>query len=122
MLFGKYIEDVAVEALKKGNDEGEEAGEGNQTIAIKNMQMEKRWRIKEPLKRYWQQELWGNLFDLLLNPMRYVEKEEEGKMPVMKGLRACREGMEDWLETEGGRKGLKSGLRRLEERIRERRK
>ncbi|KAL9033644.1 MAG: hypothetical protein Q9180_005839 [Flavoplaca navasiana] len=122
LLFGKYIEDVAVEALKKGNDEGEEGGEDDQTIAIKNMQMEKRWRIKEPLKRYWQQELWGNLFDLLLNPMRYVEKEEEGKMPVMKGLRACRVGMEDYLETEGGRKGLKSGLRRLEERIRERRK
>ncbi|KAL8645709.1 MAG: hypothetical protein Q9226_007177 [Calogaya cf. arnoldii] len=126
LLFGKYIEDVAVEAptmAKGGSDvEGEGEEQKDQTIAIKNMQMEKRWRIKEPLKRYWQQELWGNLFELLLNPMRYVDQEEDGKMPVMKGLRACREGMEEWLEAEGGRKGLKSGLRRLEERIRERKK
>ncbi|KAL8757743.1 MAG: hypothetical protein Q9199_001996 [Rusavskia elegans] len=105
LLFGKYIDDVAVEAptmAKGGNNNDEEEAEGDQTVAIKNMQMEKRWRIKEPLKRYWQQELWGNLFELLLNPMRYVEREEDAKMPVVKGL--------------------KSGLRRLEERIRERRK
>ncbi|CAL8579034.1 hypothetical protein XPA_004797 [Xanthoria parietina] len=104
------------------NDDKEEGTEGDRTIAIKNMQMEKRWRIKEPLKRYWQQELWGDLFELLLNPMRHVDCEEDAQMPVMKGLKACREGMEAWLEAEGGRKGLKSGLRRLEERIRERRK
>ncbi|KAL8675068.1 MAG: hypothetical protein Q9168_000551 [Polycauliona sp. 1 TL-2023] len=125
LLFGKYIEDVAVEAptvAKHGNDGEDDEEQKDQTIAIKNMQMEKRWRIKEPLKRYWQQELWGNLFELLLNPMRYADREEDGKMPVMKGLRACREGMEEWLEAEGGRKGLKSGLRRLEERIKERRK
>ncbi|KAL8999212.1 MAG: hypothetical protein Q9169_001877 [Polycauliona sp. 2 TL-2023] len=132
LLFGKYIEDVAVEAptVAKHSSDGRGEGEGegddeeqkDRTIAIKNMQMEKRWRIKEPLKRYWQQELWGNLFELLLNPMRYVDREEDGQMPVMKGLRACREGMEEWLEAEGGRKGLKSGLRRLEEKIRERKR
>ncbi|KAL8709481.1 MAG: hypothetical protein Q9225_007444, partial [Loekoesia sp. 1 TL-2023] len=47
LLFGKYIEDVAVELptikSSSGNDE-------NETIAIKT-QREKRWRIKEPLKR-----------------------------------------------------------------------
>lgn len=126
LLFGKYIEDVAVEAptIKSSSfadDDDDENNDGNRTIAIK-AQREKRWRIKEPLKRYWQQELWGNLFELLLNPTRYVDAEEGGQMPVMKGLRACREGMEDWLEGEGGRKGLKSGLRRLEERVSGRRK
>ncbi|KAL8992662.1 MAG: hypothetical protein Q9188_007532, partial [Gyalolechia gomerana] len=73
LLFGKYIEDVAVEApnikssfhsLSDGEDEN---NYGNQTIAI-NAQREKRWRMKEPLKRYWQQGLWGKLFELLLNP------------------------------------------------------
>ncbi|KAL8771897.1 MAG: hypothetical protein Q9209_002835 [Squamulea sp. 1 TL-2023] len=120
LLFGKYIEDVAVDAPTMTKSAGNGTGE-DETIAIKT-KMEKRWRIKEPLKRYWQQELWGDLFELLLNPMRYIENEEGRDMPVMKGLRACREGMEAWLEAEGGRKGLKSGLRRLEERIRERRK
>ncbi|KAI4093374.1 MAG: hypothetical protein LQ344_002962 [Seirophora lacunosa] len=131
LLFGKYIEDVAVEpsatTVKRSSppsssdDDGNIEDDSNQTIAIKT-QREKRWRIKEPLKRYWQQELWGNLFELLLNPTRYLDGEEGGAMPVLRGLRACREGMEEWLEAEGGRKGLKAGLRRLEERIRERRK
>ncbi|KAL8679872.1 MAG: hypothetical protein Q9186_003892 [Xanthomendoza sp. 1 TL-2023] len=127
LLFGKYIEDVAVEAPAKHSSTSEKDGDGNgddgedQTIAIRS-QREKRWRIREPLKRYWQQELWGNLFELLLNPMRFVEQEDGGKMPVMKGLKDCREGMEEWLEVEGGRRGLKSGLRRLEERIRERKR
>ncbi|KAL9021460.1 MAG: hypothetical protein Q9185_001357 [Variospora sp. 1 TL-2023] len=146
LLFGKYIEDVAVEpparAVKRSSpsssassspddhdggkhddrDGDDDGSDGNdQTIAIKT-QREKRWRIKEPLKRYWQQELWGNLFELLLNPTRYLDGEEGGAMPVLGGLRACREGMEAWLEAEAGRKGLKAGLRRVEERIRERRK
>ncbi|KAL8952330.1 MAG: hypothetical protein Q9222_001741 [Ikaeria aurantiellina] len=144
LLFGKYIEDVAVieaaptakkqssssfnradkENLGGGDDDGGEAFEvdnNDHTIAIKAAR-EKRWRIKEPLKRYWQTELWGNLFDLLLNPTRYVDSEEGRKMPVMNSLRGCRVGMEGWLEAESGRRGLRSGLRRLEERIRERRK
>ncbi|KAL8810357.1 MAG: hypothetical protein Q9200_002637 [Gallowayella weberi] len=122
LLFGKYIEDVAVEAPAVNIAKISSSGEGeDQTIAIRS-QREKRWRIREPLKRYWQQELWGNLFELLLNPMRFVEHEDGGKMPVMKGLKDCREGMERWLEVEGGRRGLKNGLRRLEEKVRERKK
>lgn len=127
LLFGKYIEDVAVEAptVKRSTSSSsainDDDAEQDQTIAIKT-QREKRWRIKEPLKRYWQQELWANLFELLLNPMRFLEGEEGGQMPVLKGMKGCREAMEGWLELEGGRKGLKAGLRKLEERIRERRK
>ncbi|KAI4192510.1 MAG: hypothetical protein LQ346_004282 [Caloplaca aetnensis] len=134
LLFGKYIEDVAVEAptVKRSvaisssstsviNSDDDEEQQQDQTIAIKT-QREKRWRIKEPLKRYWQQELWANLFELLLNPTRYLDGEEGGQMPVLQGMKRCREAMEEWLELEAGRKGLKAGLRRLEERIRERRK
>ena len=119
LLFGKYIEDVAVEApvvKVAGDEDGEE-----RTVGIKT-QREKRWRIKEPLKRYWQCELWAGLFELLLNPTKFVEGEEENKMPVLNGMRRVREGMEDWLEMEGGRRGLRSGLRRLEEKVKAARK
>ncbi|KAI4202732.1 MAG: hypothetical protein LQ350_002398 [Teloschistes chrysophthalmus] len=141
LLFGKYIEDVAVETAptvsrarantnhENNNDDendtsgdvgGQQEEQEEKTLAIKT-QREKRYRIREPLKRYWQCELWANLFDLLLNPTKFTEEEEEeegGKMmPVMKGMRRCREGMEEWLEGEGGRRGVKAGLRRLEERI-----
>ncbi|KAL8692705.1 MAG: hypothetical protein Q9218_002326 [Villophora microphyllina] len=121
LLFGKYIEDVAVETptvtrSSVTDNENDENGNGEKTVAIKT-QREKRYRIREPLKRYWQCELWGNLFDLLLNPTKYVDGEEGGKMPVMNGMRRCREAMEEWLEVEGGRKGVKAGLRRLEERL-----
>lgn len=81
---------------------------------------QRRWKLKEPLKRYWQTEIWGGFFDACMNPvMTAVENEEEGGvMPLRKTLRRVREGMEDWLEREGGKRGLKSGLRRLEERVR----
>ena len=110
LLFGKYIEDVAVE-------DKDAAGERGAGIASK-----KKYKLREGFKRYWQTELWGSLFELLLNPTAHVEGEEGGKMPCSKGLRGVREGMERWLEGEGGRRngGLKSGLRRLEEKIRER--
>ncbi|KAL9579792.1 MAG: hypothetical protein Q9212_004889, partial [Teloschistes hypoglaucus] len=115
LLFGKYIEDVAVETAptvnraratpndendhdgNSGEGDGEQEEEEEKTLAIKT-QREKRYRIREPLKRYWQCELWANLFDLLLNPTKYTEEEdgEGGKMmPVMKGMRRCREGMEE---------------------------
>ncbi|KAI4254678.1 MAG: hypothetical protein LQ352_002952 [Teloschistes flavicans] len=125
LLYGKYIEDVAVEtptlvhrarAQEDDGDENDDGEEEEKTIAIKTRR-ERRYRIREPLKRYWQCELWGNLFDLLLNPTKYAEEEEGGKMPVMKGMRRCREAMEEWLEVEGARKGVKAGLRRLEERV-----
>ncbi|TVY31682.1 Checkpoint serine/threonine-protein kinase, partial [Lachnellula subtilissima] len=80
MLFGKYIDTVADKS----------AGIGATA--------KKSWRIRESLKRYWQVELWGLAFDLLLNPGMHVEGEEGGRMPVLKGMRECREAMEAWLE------------------------
>ena len=105
MLFGKYIDTVA--------DKG--AGIG---AAAK-----KSWRIKENLKRYWQTEIWGSVFDLLLNPGMHVEGEEGSKMPVLKGMRRVREQMEDWLEgnCEKGT-GLQAALRKLEYAVSQRRK
>ncbi len=104
LLFGKYIEDVAVEAT---------GGVGQK----------KKYKLREGLKRYWRTELWAPLFEILLNPGANVEGEVGVRMPCKRGLGRCREGMEEWLVGEGGRRngGLKAGLRRIEERIRERR-
>lgn len=113
LLFGRYIEDVAVDAAPR------DAGDGDRTVAIG---CKKRYKLREGLKRYWQTELWAPLFELLLNPTSHVGEEEGMKLPCARGLRRCREGMEEWLVSEGGRRngGLKAALRRIEERIRER--
>lgn len=116
LLFGKYIEDMPVDSFV-GEDSSGLGGELAE-ISIKTGKM-KRYKLKESLKRYWQTELWAPVFQLLLNPTAHTEEEEGGKMPIMKGLRRCREGMEDWLEGEASRKGLKSALRRMEERVKE---
>lgn len=102
MLFGKYIDTVADKS----------AGIGARS-----------WRIRESLKRYWQVELWGGLFEVLLNPGLHLEGEEGGRLPVLKGLRGVREQMEGWLEGNSERGvGLQGGLRRLEGVLGERRR
>ncbi|KAG9237501.1 Mad3/BUB1 homology region 1-domain-containing protein [Amylocarpus encephaloides] len=97
MLFGKYIDTVA----EKGVGLGACAG--------------KTWRIRESLKRYWQVQIWGQVFDLLLNPGTKVEGEEGSKMPVLKSMKSVREAMEGWLEANSEKgTGLQGGIRRLE--------
>jgi checkpoint serine/threonine-protein kinase len=105
MLFGKYIDTVA------------DKGAGIGATAKKS------WRIRESLKRYWQTEIWSAVFDLLLNPGMHVEGEEGSKMPVLKGMRAVRERMEEWLEgnSEKGL-GLQAGIRKVEFAVAQRRK
>lgn len=95
MLFGRYIETVA-----------EKGGLGGGA---------RRYRITSSMKRYWQSEIWTELFDVLLNPGQYVGEEQTGQMPVGRSLRRCREGMEVWLEgnCEKG-VGLKGVVKRME--------
>ncbi|KAI9646478.1 protein kinase [Ciborinia camelliae] len=110
MLFGKYIDTIA-ERPGGGDGIGGLGGGGGL----------RKWKIKEGLKRYWQTEIWAGVFDLLLNPQGYMDGEEGGRMPVIRGMRVMREEMEDWLEgnCEKGA-GLLKGVRRLEEGVRER--
>jgi checkpoint serine/threonine-protein kinase len=82
LLFGKYIETVRCDAGGLGT-----SGVGG-----------RRYRVRESLKRYWQTEIWGECFDLLLNPGQFVMQEEGGRMPVLKRMRGVREKMERWLE------------------------
>jgi checkpoint serine/threonine-protein kinase len=93
MLFGKYIETTT-----------ERASLGT-----------KKYRLVATFKRYWQQEIWAKVFDVLLNPLQYVTMEEKGSLPVNKAVKGCREEMEVWLEDncEKGA-GLKNLIRRME--------
>ncbi|KAK4165672.1 checkpoint serine/threonine-protein kinase [Cladorrhinum sp. PSN259] len=80
LLFGKYIETVR-------SDQGGIASMGG-----------RRYKIRESLKRYWQTEIWGECFDLLLNPGQFVGGEDGGKMPMLRSMKTVREKMERWLE------------------------
>lgn len=97
LLFGKYMETIA----ERGGGLGQGAT--------------KTYHIREGLKRYWQTEIWGDVFALLLNPLAHLDEEEGRKMPVLKGLRGCRERMEGWLEENCERGiGLKNSISRME--------
>lgn len=105
LLFGKYMETVA----EKGGSLGQGAT--------------KTYRIRENLKRYWRTDIWSEVFNLLLNPLAHLEAEEGKKMPVVRGMRACREKMEGWLEENCERGvGLKGMIGRMESLIRDRKR
>ena len=96
LLFGKYIETVRT-------DQGGLGKTG------------RRYKIRESLKRYWQADLWGECFDVLLNPTSYVDGEDGAKMPVLRSMKRVRERMESWLQANSERGiGLKSLIGRLE--------
>ncbi len=121
MLFGKYIDTVVVGNHGEGDDDGGGIGGTGNGHGV-GVDAKKRYKLKEPFKRYWQTELWTAVFDLLLNPARYVEREESGRMPVVRGMRDVREGLESWLELYAEKRGLRALLRRVEVGCRERRR
>jgi checkpoint serine/threonine-protein kinase len=111
LLFGKYIESTRVRTSS-----GTAGGPEPPT-----------YRIRESLKRYWDRELWSDVFDLLLNPAseRWVamEREDQGGLaedehgavlPVLASMRFVRRKMEDWLVANAEKKGLVLQLRKIE--------
>jgi checkpoint serine/threonine-protein kinase len=104
LLFGRYIETVPVAGGGAGRGLGEKT----------------EWRLKESLKRYWAQGVWGDVFALLLNPA--LVAGGRGDREWKKELRRVRMGMEAWLEEEGERKGLRACIRRAEGLVNARRK
>ncbi|RDW93724.1 putative checkpoint protein kinase (SldA) [Aspergillus mulundensis] len=107
MLFGKYIESVPTDSSKKT------------------------YRIREPLKRYWEKEIWVDVFDLLLNPgaERWVQLEQEqnadvnaSNLPVLNSMQYVRGRMEGWLVDHAEKKGLGLQIRKLEAIFAERKK
>ena len=107
LLFGRYIETVAVQEV--GGAGGEDGG----------VKSGKRYRLAGSLKRYWQTEIWGGLFDLLLNPGRFAGEDGDGDgVRVREELRARRGEMEDWLVANCERGvGLRGLIRKLEGRL-----
>ncbi|KAI1177543.1 Mad3/BUB1 homology region 1-domain-containing protein [Nemania sp. FL0916] len=97
LLFGRYIETVRADTGGLGTAAG------------------RRYKIRENLKRYWQTDIWGDFFDVLLNPGAHaLNTEPDGKLPVNRALRGVRERMEVWLEM-NCEKGI--GLRALMGRV-----
>lgn len=112
LLFGKYVESTAVD----GNDEN---------VSFRT------YRIRESLKRYWDRELWTDVFDLLLNPgaERWQRIERENGvdaaapvLPVLNSMRHVRQGMEEWLLANAEKKGLALQIRKIEALLAERKK
>ncbi|KAI0396089.1 Mad3/BUB1 homology region 1-domain-containing protein [Xylariaceae sp. FL0594] len=108
LLFGRYIDTTTTTTATRGDYQGGLGGG-------------KRYKIKENLKRYWQVDIWAELFDVLLNPGLYGEQQGVvragggGIKPVTKKLRETRRGMEDWLgkNCEKGI-GLRANMARVE--------
>lgn len=109
MLFGKYMETVPVRTSGGGGSDAT-----NRT-----------YRIRESLKRYWDRELWSDVFDLLLNPCseRWAQVECQGTststpkanvLPVVNSMRYIRERMEMWLMANAEKKNLPLQIRKLE--------
>ncbi|KAF3386607.1 Checkpoint serine/threonine-protein kinase [Penicillium rolfsii] len=121
LLFGKYIKSAPVRTSDAG------ASASTRT-----------YRIRESLKRYWDREIWSDVFDLLLNPggERWVSMEiddavgtgiggEVGTgpvLPVLKSMAFVRGRMEDWLVGHAEKKGLALQLRRIEAVLAERKR
>ncbi|CAI5759346.1 unnamed protein product [Candida verbasci] len=68
-------------------------------------------KLKNSFKRYWQQDLWNELFKLLLNPYSLNEFFYE---PKTIELRQIRFKFEDWLERHSKMRYLKKTIRELE--------
>ncbi|PWY78248.1 hypothetical protein BO70DRAFT_317027 [Aspergillus heteromorphus CBS 117.55] len=114
MLFGKYLE----------------------SVPTSDSPVTRTYRIRESLKRYWERDIWNDVFDLLLNPgqERWAHIEREGNnpaafvsenppiLPVTNSMRYLRERMEAWLVVNAEKKGLGLQIRKLEAIFAERKK
>ncbi|KAA8644381.1 hypothetical protein EYZ11_001373 [Aspergillus tanneri] len=127
MLFGKYLESTPIQT-----SEGPPSyPNGHSTTTTTRI-----YRIRETLKRYWEREIWNDVFDLLLNPFadRWVQMERDTPidgiiadesthhLPVPNSMRYVREKMEAWLLVNAEKKGLGLQIRKLEAIFSERKK
>ena len=83
------------------------------TEAVTTPEGSKRYKIDQPLKRYWQADLWNPLFDTLLNP---TVVRADGALPISDELASIRQTFETWLEAncQKGGKSLRSMLKKVE--------
>lgn len=70
-----------------------------------------KYKLAKPLKRYWQTQMWGPLFDVLINPY-YNNPEIQPKYPLIDELKYQRYKLESWLSQHDSR--LVQMLREIE--------
>ncbi|CRG90711.1 checkpoint serine/threonine-protein kinase [Talaromyces islandicus] len=134
MLFGKYLECVPVDPRNLGSG-GRDSFNDNNNQAVTDDDgdnLSKHYRVRESFKRYWDREIWTDVFDLLLNPcsQRWTKMERQQQqqentssddhaapaspLPVLNSMKHVREKMEAWLTVNAEKKGLAQQIRKLE--------
>ena len=98
MLYGKYIEASSIAQV---------------TPQLQQQRGGPRYKLATAFKRYWQADLWTQLFDVLLNPC-FVRPD--GALPVTDTLASLRAEMETWLQANCNRSSntLKGLLKKIE--------
>ena len=127
LLFGKYMSTIAERTSTSTASASMSTSTSTELAASVGGGLgtagNKRYRIRESFKRYWQQDLWSKVFDVLLNPMGHVVGEEGNRLPVTKTLKRVREGMEEWVERNCEKGiGLMGMIRKVEGEIGRRRR
>ncbi|KAF8589804.1 hypothetical protein K439DRAFT_1657659 [Ramaria rubella] len=91
MLFGKYIETT-------------------ETVSPEGI---RKLKSSQPMKRYWQMDLWNRLFDALLNPQQL---RRDASLPITDELVALRHELENWIQDNCNKAGknLKGMLKKIE--------
>ncbi|KAA8909483.1 Mad3/BUB1 homology region 1-domain-containing protein [Sphaerosporella brunnea] len=96
MLFGKYIQTVAERSGLPGGGP-------------------KNYKLTTPFKRYWEYDIWLEVFDILLNPLQHVSQDDGGVLPITSSVRRCRIRMQEHLAANCDKGiGLKTMIRKME--------
>ncbi len=102
LLWGRYIETVV---------------QTNQVAGLAGpvaLGAKKRYRLREAFKRYWQGEIWGQVFEVLLNPRIPASTNVEDVEVLLAEMARVRALLKRFLEAEGERKGLRALVRRVD--------
>ena len=98
LLWGRYIDTVQI------NHPGGVAAVGGK----------KKYKLKEGFKRYWQGEIWAEVFEVLLNPRVPASTATDDVQHLLAEMARVRALLELFLETEAERKGLRALMRRVD--------
>ena len=88
LLYGKYLETIVDENAAQPRN-----------------------KFSQPLRRYWQTDLWQDFFELMLNPVAV-----SGSVPIAEDMHTIRERMQTWLSANCNRSGknLKGMIKKIQ--------
>lgn len=103
LLFGKFIQITELHKSKTGG--------------------RREFGLSSSYKRYWQQQLWSELFHTLLNSSS-IAAESGQQLPITSTIRDQRVKLERWLEEncESGSNSLKTAIKKIESALQEKRR